>query len=705
MVGNVKFRNKHNKNRKCPGYWGKSKKQSALSKFQQHLKRAVSFADSDGEQAKQRASDSMQEVVNSYQKGIGAEPDSRKAFEWLKLAAEQHNLSWAYFDLAMAYKEGVGTAQNVELFLEWIKRAAGAEDNPTEAMFQLAEYHLDISPEEAYNWKFRMAELGGAGAQLELAKVFYSGKGVVQDTKKSLEYAELAIKSAKEAKAKTANEDYSIEDYPLSLFYKAVLSKLTLGQFLLLELKEASQAASEAIEDAKKKQRQVSDELLLIVVRYVDELKMQQGEEDQGWQEILAWLSNEILQKFHGSEASRSEFSRIVYEFSKVQNSVDQEQLKKRLEDAANLGSRDAQHDLAVDAAMGEKLELFRKSMDQGSMPSYIYFNLIGLTGDNKFKQIVDSFLELYKIVDDIKSDHKVTSESNEIEFVAHYTKSVETIRSMLPDNKSGMSNVLRLNHIAYFNDPDEGQRLIRFRPSHGKVNYLESFFNENADEGPNQWKDYDFSVHIGSFSEDKDRLDLWRAYGNDGSGFCIVTPVSVFDGAHEAPIMSGGWKKRDSVEVNSDPVRPVLYRVKYDDESVKTVMEKILPILERINAFMTDKGISVKSQDTMKRLVRDIMSELLYLYKGDEYRTEKELRVVAARTPSNPGIKRKDFKFGSRVFIETTPVFFEEAGSKIVIGPKVKDRVAIKIELEHRLAVLRLGQTCKVEYSNTRYR
>ena len=128
--------------------------------------------------------DAVHIVVKSYQDGKGTEPDRVRAFEWMRKAAVKDDDDSFFFDLACCFRDGDGTARDTGKFWYWMTKAAEAGD--TEAMFQLAEAHLnpdmgEPSPERADEWTGRMAEKNQPGALIQLARNNDEGERVDRD--------------------------------------------------------------------------------------------------------------------------------------------------------------------------------------------------------------------------------------------------------------------------------------------------------------------------------------------------------------------------------------------------------------------------------------------------------------------------------------------------------------------------------------------
>ena len=159
---------------------------------------------------------------------------------------------------------------------------------------------------------------------------------------------------------------------------------------------------------------------------------------------------------------------------------------------------------------------------------------------------------------------------------------------------------------------------------------------------------------------------------------------------------MSAGWTNR-----TDRAAEVVLYKVLYSDEDVNITKNELSPILDEIA-----QSTPTENFPGVAGIVRMLLSELLYLYKRDEYSSEKEARIITTQKLASPDLRRHDTETGSRLFIETSPIFFETAGSKIIIGPRVPDKGAAMINIRHRLAVQKWDDgICEVSHSTTRYR
>src|SRR5207247_10749136 len=117
-------------------------------------------------------------------------------------------------------------------------------------------------------------------------------------------------------------------------------------------------------------------------------------------------------------------------------------------------------------------------------------------------------------------------------------------------------------------------------------------FFTGQSDvDNPLTWEDHESSVYIGSFTLKREDLDIWRtAYGSDGKGYCIVTPLESFDqGALDEPIVLHGGEIVNVTEAAlkaseaSGFLQTTLYLIRYTDAEVKTTLQELKASLDKI--------------------------------------------------------------------------------------------------------------------------
>lgn len=329
-------------------------------------------------------------------------------------------------------------------------------------------------------------------------------------------------------------------------------------------------------------------------------------------------------------------------------------------------------------------------------------------------KKLMSAFAELETAFFHVRELHFVKSKTR----LSHFT-SWSTLESLLPIGKNGDApigfNVLRQYHVDYMNDPTEGFRLLNFQKKDKKTanfasNFLKDIFNseyhnEQIKRSTNQTLP---SVFICSLTKESDRLDLWRAYGNDGNGFCISFD---YDGSStddydvlrnrvnqaifsEAPT----WQKVDSLGVEP----PLLYDVFYEDAEVEYALDLLSGPLKKLQA-LAQKNNSIEGD--VRRCIAEILLELLYLYKDEQYKNEREVRAVSV-FPIGSALVSADERTPGRLYVKTNPFVFEST-SHIVVGPKIAEKDIQPAIWNLRWRIKKHGYTSDVYIyrSNVKYR
>lgn len=664
--------------------------------------------------------DAIHHVVEAYQKGHGVEPNRVAAFEWQRKAAENSDDSF-YFDLAMAYHDGNGTNVNISEFWRWMSAAASAGDGK-EAMYQLVEAHRNssfgpVSEASAFGWVEKMAQVGAPRAMIEVARAYKNRRGTEKDYEQYWTWAHKAVVAARDAipsknSVTTDKYDWAFEDYPDAL---STLSDAYLSNKDDIQAKQAAKAAAissvEGLERARAEGKQISGVTLPEIIRkhLLSYLKSDGKVDSKDKSDYFYWLQ-EVDKAIDQTGSDSDDQTQLPGELAKVifdlaiahkrgigTKKSNAEYLRLILK-AAKARHTEAMYLVAMnyhyeDDDLGFSTWI-TQAVAAGSNKAFIAntLKLNGLNGEY-FTDTKKLLEELLLVINAIrKKEHAVPRNVG----VAHYTDG-KALESMLSFD-SDTNNVLRLYNIAYVNDPTEGERLIDFRADLlGRQNPLDEFFKKNSNE-PIALQGQDFLIFVGSFSLVADRLDLWRAYGRDGKGFSIITPVAAFSQESDQALMGGAWADEES-----DAVASPLYSVRYKNRDVKRTLLRLSKPLDKISAHMKKLNES-EAIDAIRRIVITFMSELLYLYKDAEYETEREARMIVARLFNAPNIRRHPTGLYEKVYVESNSLLFEAPDSKIFIGPKVENRNEVRIDTLHRLAQLKWSH-CKVQYSDVPYR
>ena len=678
-------------------------------------------------------------VFNAYQGGEGVEPNSVKAFAWLEHGASQTGGERFYLDLAVAYRDGDGTEVDIPKFWKYMTQAAQVEGG-REAMYFLARAHEDpalgdLSQRRSLRWTARMADDGAAGAMTKLAR-HYAQSERDKDRQLALSWAQRAIAAAKSDVAAVivsksdpsvkAPRDWVYEDCPDALAAQADIL-LLLGQLQEARKadKEAAEAAQAAVElyvaDGKKPSLRLPQVMLREVARhapnggplshdsrtYADWLKIVGAaielSQAGAFTRLPADLSGAVLSLAHAFKAGAG---------------VDEDQPSyiSWLQKAAGWGSSEAAAEYAMHCRPTDRPNfakyITRASEAGDNMRAYIY-KVVGecLPDDLLFDEVSKLLTDVLETTDAIRIEKHLVTTNDAAAGIAHYTKP-EALKNMLGNQTKQAKNFVRLYNIAYVNDPNEGKRLTHYkRADPGYSNPLKPFYKEREDGDDvttSKWQE--FSVFLASFSLEPNNLNLWRFYGNDGTGFSIVTPLSAFNTALERGAMGGAWASQDESSAAWSPLNLrastiTLNRVRYRDTDVEATLSSLEPSLAALDKRL--KSINdVAVEDALRSATVTILSELMYLYKEHDYEDESEVRAVEARPLGSLDVQQHagDSASFSRLYLETAAVLFKSKGSSIIIGPKVQKADAVMLDIRHQLATMEWNQ-CKVQHSLRPYR
>ena len=246
------------------------------------------------------------------------------------------------------------------------------------------------------------------------------------------------------------------------------------------------------------------------------------------------------------------------------------------------------------------------------------------------YSNLLDSILEIQK-----KRFYK-PEEGGE---VAHYT-SLHTLKDLA--NKE----CFRFYNVAYMNDPEEGSVFFDiFEES--EIDVKEVFYEEDEDPP------YPSPAYIGSFvivdlkkQESKDRLFLWRTYGKhngqEAAGACLIFrhEGACFAEIYEPQVgemqqlqsklsMVAGDLKNPGERQHS---KPALYEILYMDEEetekeISKELDELTESLEQVKHHVSEREDDIENK--LKRLARELLDNIRFLFKASHYKEEKEVRVV----------------------------------------------------------------------------
>ena len=219
-------------------------------------------------------------------------------------------------------------------------------------------------------------------------------------------------------------------------------------------------------------------------------------------------------------------------------------------------------------------------------------------------------------------------------QFVGKYT----TMGTLFEILKSGR---IRLNSIISMNDKTETSFLLDLMKNYDEPTETAELATMRAN-----------STHIISFSTDTDNLDMWRWYGDDGKGVCMVF-------------------KRD-VEKDED-----VMSVAYVDAALQKQIDKV----KRFLSDLKKEGVDFRFH---------LLEDYRHYIKPKEYKPEGECRVIVKTghhdgwfIHSENGIMTPyiDAKLVNMVNCEKEGVFPYKL-SKVVLGPKFREEVINRTQI-----------------------
>jgi TPR repeat protein len=586
--------------------------------------------------AQKEDSKSMLDLAVAYSEGDGVEHNDGEFFSWIRKAALAGEPEAAY-ELAYAYERGIGTQPDHERFVEWLEEAARL--GFLRAIFDLANLckegeGVPKDEERFFQLMKKAAQKGDPDAMLDLAFAFRDRIGTRRNHASYLRWL-----------TKAAESDNSEAMFHLAFEFKNRLGapKTNLKEFFYWLRKAAEEGQPDA--------------LFHLAIAY------QNGEgTNKSQPNYFRWMK----------KAAEAEIPAALYHLAMsyfIRSKPDRKKFSEWIKKALKAGHPKAFIASGLDDLRRETL-----------------VSNVELAGLNK------DLNELFERVMAIKRRHIVKSR-NAINGVAHFTR-FEVLDSMLPAERPAgrATNRLRLYNFAYMNDPQEGRRLLDKRIAAAE-SLIEFFTGEGNADNPLTWEDHESSVYIGSFTLKDEDLDIWRAYGHDGQGYCIVTPLDSFDqGTSDKPTLHGdevvnvseaALNVSEAALKGSEFLPTTLYLIRYSEAEVRSTLNELKGSLDRIRARRKKLKGNTKALD---RTVRLIVSYILYLYKNEQYRYEREARLISDFDISFKYLSLDQSRSPSRIFVESPDFLFKE-GTRIIIGPRVQEKTVVELDLKFRLA------------------
>ncbi len=659
--------------------------------------------------------DSQFDLGRKYHLGEDVEQSDEKAVRWYSEAAHQGHAG-AQCNLGYMHESGRGVEQSYEKAVEWYRKSA--KQAYARAQCNLGYMYdfgkgVDRSYEKAVEWYLKSAKQGHARAQCNLGYMYEFGKGVDRSYEEAVEWY---LKSAKQDHARAQcnlgymyesgrgiaqSYDEAIEWYRKSAKQAYARAQCNLG-YMYENGRGVKQSYEEAVEWYLKSAKQGFARAQCNLGYMYDFGKGV----DRSYEKAVEWYLKSAKQGF-----ARAQFN-IGYSYYYGEGvELSYEKAIEWYVKAAEQGHLSAQFNLALcyrngkgcKASQTESEGWFQKAFEGGdndairylphpSLKKHVYPKIEGNqlelveTIKSAFATFQDAVIE---IMEDCKYDHD--------EAVYHFTR-WPAIESILPKEKvKEDKNVIRLYHEDYMNDPSEGQSLLSLLESKefdkrykSTANLMSEAFNlrEQLPE--------DSSTYMASFTKSSDRLDLWRAYGSDGDGFCFKIDISK---AHEHRWSHAKTELEESDNDDETSHTYSLFNVQYEHQEKLDCLNNLLKALKPLHKAM--KEVEKEVQEEIKKTIFYMLGEVIYLFKDEQYSSEKEVRMFERLSLDQVTLDESDI---GRLYKATGPILFTGSESEIMIGPKVKDKKAVELSIRKRLHTNGFPNT-KVTHSEVKYR
>ncbi len=630
------------------------------------------------------------QLALNYYHGNGVSENKKESAElWQKLADLDHTN--AALNLAVMYRNGDGVVENKKKAAELYQQASDLGNSSATCQLAIMYIRADGVVEDkkkAAKLFQKAADAKNPDAAYNLAVMYYYADGINKDTKKAADYFQKA--------STLGHKDATLN---LAIMYLS-------GQ----DIEEDKIQAAKLFEKAS--ELGCADSMNNLALMYMNGDGVNKNQV-----KVIKLLKKAVK---HGSALAMNNLGLMYKHGDGVEENL--KEALKLIEEGTRLGSANAMYSLAIIYEEGQcgivkdrerAADLFTQAEKNGFLKAALYAPhklIAGLFNkDSTFLPLKKHFLELEYTIRNIKKRHIYKDEAP----LAHFTSwpAIESILSEETDH----TNLLRLYNVDYMNDPTEGRSLINFKNTElTKTNvFLNNIFKQNTlSNKVDTINSLPPSIYSLSFTESSDRLDLWRAYGNDGDGFSIVTVFpnneddsykrQILDSFVQHQNQSIHYQQEGESVVQDPPLNtsPILFRVFYKDkDKLKTLKELSIP-LNKIQNNLSKFDESAKNE--VYYVLYAALLEIMYLYKDEQYSTEKEVRAIQAMCLDDVQL---DERKPGRLYCKTAPFLFKNISSKIIIGPKVKDRQVALWNLRYRLKKNGFGNTTSVKFSDVNYR
>ena len=200
----------------------------------------------------------------------------------------------------------------------------------------------------------------------------------------------------------------------------------------------------------------------------------------------------------------------------------------------------------------------------------------------------------LAALEDAILKPHKIPNKTR----VVHYT-SVGVINSILGRLRTEKNVSLRAYDTVHVNDPTEGRYFLDLFPYNVPWMRGKDVLHYSASHA------YVTSFVVDKTGDTHNRLEFWRAYGDEGQGCSLSFLVS--------------------------EQHPTLWSVTYDRRNMQPTVDIIVNAINQLKSLATAVRAQTRRrvEQRLKEMVWRVLNRIRYLYKSNAFAYEEECRFV----------------------------------------------------------------------------
>ncbi|WP_191621697.1 tetratricopeptide repeat protein [Clostridium perfringens] len=357
---------------------------------------------------------------------------------------------------------------------------------------------------------------------------------------------------------------------------------------------------------------------------------------------------------------------------------------------------------------------------------------------DNKFYKYIDKMKfedntksKMYKLFNNVIElrNAMIYKENNTV--VGHYTR-IGTLKYLIKSNiENDEKNLdekksrLRLNNVAYMNDPTEGEVFIellltkvkedkKYKKFKTAQEFIKNLYITKSSGINREILNRKSSVFLTSFSKAIDTsLPMWVQYSDDGQGCCITIKSSFFDKEEKASV--GDCFKAHKINNLEDSINSpseldnennnydecyCLYEIQYleykeDKDGYYIEKDKDKKFQDLVKS-LCDLREDIESNPDLKPIIQNILDQIRFLFKDKNYEHEKELRLI--KFENNGKVKYTGENEGfivPHVYIEMDKELEVE---EVILGPKAKNPMEVATYLYYTDKVKQVSKS-KIKY------